>query len=129
MSLVKALLNKLRTPLRIFVAVCIVWVFFTESVPYLIKSAQRTAENTAASESESAVLAQGSTEAPEQLLVNINTADSAELTALSGIGTAKARAIVAYREEHGAFGSVDELLNVNGIGEATLEKLREFITV
>ncbi len=129
MSLVKALLNKLRTPLRIFVAVCIVWVFFTESVPYLIKSAQRAAENTAASESESAVLAQGSTEAPERLLVNINTADSAELTALSGVGTAKARAIVAYREEHGAFGSVDELLNVNGIGKATLEKLREFITV
>ena len=128
MSLVKALLNKLRTPLRIFVAVCIAWVFFTESVPYLIKSAQRAAENTAASESESAVLAQGSTEAPEQLLVNINTADSAELTALSGIGTAKARAIVAYREEHGAFGSVDGLLNVNGIGKATLEKLREFIT-
>lgn len=127
--MVKALLNKLRTPLRIFVAVCIVWVFFTESVPYLIKSAQRAAENTAASESESAVLAQGSTEAPERLLVNINTADSAELTALSGVGTAKARAIVAYREEHGAFGSVDELLNVNGIGKATLEKLREFITV
>ena len=127
--MVKALLEKLRTPLRIFVAVCIVWVFFTESVPYLIKSAQRGAESTAASESESAVLAQGSAEAPEQLLVSINTASSAELTALNGIGTAKARAIVAYREEHGAFGTVDELLNVNGIGEATLEKLREFITV
>ncbi len=123
----KALIKKLRTPLKIFAAVCVAWVFFTESVPYLIMSAQRAASRTAESAYTSAeVLGQSAT---EPLPVNINTADPAELTALSGIGTAKARAIVAYREEHGAFVSVDELLNINGIGEATLERLREFITV
>ena len=61
--------------------------------------------------------------------LNINTATLAELMELDGIGLTKGKAIISYREEHGAFSSVDELLNVKGIGEKTLEKLREFITV
>ena len=128
MPLMKALLEKSRNPLRIFVAVCIVWTFFSESVPYLIESAQHTSERETSASTEAAV--QSSPAVPkEPLVININTAESSELIALNGIGTAKARAIVAYREEHGAFSSVDELLNVDGIGEATLDKLREQLTV
>ena len=62
-------------------------------------------------------------------LININTADTRVLIKLSGIGEVKAAAIVAYREEHGAFSSVEELLNVKGIGEKTLEKIRGYVTV
>ena len=62
--------------------------------------------------------------------VNINQADVSELKAnLSGIGEAKAEAIVAYRESHGSFHSAEELVNVKGIGEALLEKNRDLILV
>ena len=62
--------------------------------------------------------------------VNINTADAAMLsTKVTGIGPAKAEAIVAYRKEHGPFKNVDELANVKGIGLKTVEKLRDQLTV
>lgn len=62
--------------------------------------------------------------------VNLNTADAATLQReLTGIGEVKAQAIVAYREEHGDFASVDELLEVKGIGEATLEKNRDKLSI
>nr|WP_319784304.1 ComEA family DNA-binding protein [Oceanisphaera sp. IT1-181] len=60
--------------------------------------------------------------------ININTASAEQLTLLSGIGTAKATAIVAYREQHGPFGSVDDLTKVSGIGAATIEKNRHLLT-
>ena len=54
--------------------------------------------------------------------VNVNTADAETISAeLNGVGLARANAIVAYRTEHGPFRSVEELLNVKGIGEHTLE--------
>lgn len=62
-------------------------------------------------------------------IININTASAAELVALDGIGAARAEAIIEYREAHGGFKSVDELLKVSGIGEKTLEKNRGRITV
>ncbi len=55
-----------------------------------------------------------------QTRIDLNTADSRELTALPGVGPTLAEAIVAYREEHGPFTSVSELLRVRGFGEATL---------
>jgi competence protein ComEA len=59
----------------------------------------------------------------EQSKVNINSADLDTLAReLNGVGMAKARAIVEYRETHGAFASVDELLEVKGIGTAILQK-------
>ena len=65
----------------------------------------------------------------QSTLVNINTADIPELTRLYGIGETKARAILEYRKEHGAFSSVDELANVSGISPATVEKLRAQATL
>lgn len=62
--------------------------------------------------------------------VDLNKADAQSLqTALSGIGRAKAEAIVAYREANGAFASVDELLEVKGIGKALLDKNRDRIMI
>jgi competence protein ComEA len=62
--------------------------------------------------------------------VNINTADADTLVReLKGIGAAKAKAIIEYREANGPFTSVDDLLEVKGIGTATLEKNRAKIGV
>ena len=62
-------------------------------------------------------------------LININTAGSEELQQISGIGPVTAEKIIRYREENGAFGSVEDITNVSGIGEKTLEKMRPQITV
>ena len=62
-------------------------------------------------------------------VVDINTANQEELQTLKGIGAKKAADIIAYREAHGGFKSVEELLNVKGVGKATLEKLRTEIAV
>lgn len=62
-------------------------------------------------------------------LVNINTADESLLMTLSGIGPSKAKAILAYREEHGPFQKTEDLKNVTGIGDRTFENLQDFITV
>ena len=60
--------------------------------------------------------------------VNINTADAQTIaTSLDGIGMSKAQAIVAYRDAHGPFKSVDEVGNVKGIGSKTLARNREAI--
>ncbi len=60
--------------------------------------------------------------------IDINMADAAALQTLPGIGKTKAAAIIAPREANGPFASVDDLKNVTGIGEKTLEKLKEQIT-
>lgn len=61
--------------------------------------------------------------------ININTAPASELVRLKGIGEVKAAAIIKYRNENGGFKSVDELINVSGIGKKTLEKIRDYVTV
>jgi len=61
--------------------------------------------------------------------VNLNTASAAQLQEVKGIGVKTAAAIVAYREAHGAFKSVDDLTHVKGIGEKKLSKLENDIEV
>jgi competence protein ComEA len=62
-------------------------------------------------------------------LVNINTADQATLETLPGVGPVTAQSILDWRAENGAFTTVDELLEVDGIGEVTLAELRDLVTV
>jgi len=61
--------------------------------------------------------------------ININTADRAELEKLPGVGPALAERIIRYREQHGPFTAVDDLVNVSGIGEKRLAELRDKVTV
>ncbi len=61
--------------------------------------------------------------------ININTAGVSELDSLPGIGPSKAQAIIDYRNQNGPFRSVDDLVNVPGIGAKILETIRDLITV
>ena len=62
--------------------------------------------------------------------IDINTADASTLaTELTGIGIAKAEAIVAYRETNGPFKQLDELVKVKGVGEKILEKNRAILVI
>lgn len=60
--------------------------------------------------------------------INLNTADAALLSTLSGIGQSKAEAIIAYRQEHGGFASIEEIMNVEGIKEGTFSKIKDKIS-
>ena len=61
--------------------------------------------------------------------ININTADEPELMKLPGVGEVTAKNIIAYRTEHGAFQSIEDIRNVTRIGEKTFERFKELITV
>lgn len=69
----------------------------------------------------------GQTDDPNK--VNINTASKEELMTLPGIGEAKALAILAYRQEHGSFSSIEEIKKVEGIKEAVFSKMKDFIEI
>ena len=71
----------------------------------------------------------GSTSSTSQGKVNINTAGSEELQTLTGVGPAIASRIIDYRNKNGAFKSIEDLTNVSGIGEKTLEKFKDEICV
>ncbi len=62
-------------------------------------------------------------------VVNINKANSAQLQSLTGIGPTKAQEILKYRKAHGGFKSVDELVNVKGIGPKTVQKLKSQVSI
>lgn len=66
---------------------------------------------------------------PDVTPVDINTAGVEELATLPGIGEKLAERIVKYREDNGDFTSVDDLVNVSGIGEGKLEALRDYVSV
>jgi len=61
--------------------------------------------------------------------ININTADKETIMALPGIGEVLAQRILAYRNDHGAFSSVEQLMNVKGIGEKRMEEILDYITI
>ncbi len=60
-------------------------------------------------------------------VVNINTANVDTLVLLKGVGESKAEAIVAWREKHGSFESVEQIVDVRGIGSAILDKNRKYL--
>ena len=62
-------------------------------------------------------------------LLDLNTASAAQLESLPGIGPSRAQAILAFREAHGGFRSVFQLLRIKGIGRAMLRKLQPLVTV
>ncbi len=66
---------------------------------------------------------------PAFAAVNINTATQSELEAVSGVGPAKAKAIISYREANGGFKSLDELDKVKGFGKASIDKLKGELSV
>ena len=61
--------------------------------------------------------------------ISINTADLDLMITLPGIGEEKAKTIIAYRNEHGVFEKIEDIMNVSGIGEKLFEKLKDYITV
>ena len=78
-------------------------------------------------------IAQAVSQSPEQsatsgVLVDINTAGVQELTALPGIGNALAMRIIEYRQSNGKFQTVEDLINISGIGEKKLEQLLPYAT-
>jgi len=71
----------------------------------------------------------GSTGAGSTALINVNTASETELETLPDVGPVTAAAIIDYRTQNGPFTAVDDLIDVSGIGPATLEQIRPFVTV
>lgn len=61
--------------------------------------------------------------------ININTATAEELSALQGIGETLSVRIIEYREEHGDFSSIEEIMKVNGIGESKFLSIKDYITI
>jgi len=61
--------------------------------------------------------------------INLNTASAKELTSLPGIGEVLAARIVAYREEHGPFQTLDDIMQVSGIGSKVVEEIRDLVTL
>jgi competence protein ComEA len=62
-------------------------------------------------------------------VVNVNTASAEQLTLLPGVGDARAREIIAARQKQGGFKRVEDLLAIKGIGEASLAKLRPYVSL
>ena len=95
-----------------------------EAVIYVAKEGEEAPE---LGSSESS--AKSSASAEKTGKVHLNRATEAELQTVSGIGQKRAQDIIAYREANGPFRSVEDLKNVSGIGEKTLEKLKDAFTV
>ena len=66
---------------------------------------------------------------PSNKKININSANITELQTLEGIGQAKAKAIIEYRESNGNFQKIEDIKNVSGIGDSAFEKIKDKITI
>jgi len=91
-------------------------------------AAPETAEASAGSSADSGDGPSPGEESASGGLLDLNRASAADLEQLPGIGPAKAKAIVEHRERYGPFRSVDDLLNVKGIGPKLLERVRPLVT-
>lgn len=61
--------------------------------------------------------------------ISINDADEENLTKISGIGSSKAKSIIEYRKQNGNFKTIEDIMNVSGIGKSLFEKIKDYITV
>ena len=106
------------------------WFYARQSAaqPYTVTVSQSAPEVSSAP-----AVSASEEEQPDSLLegevIDVNSAPVEDLQRLPGIGEKRAQAIVAWREEHGPFQSVDELIQVSGIGEKLLAGLRDYATV
>lgn len=69
------------------------------------------------------------TSATQTFTVNLNTATAKELQRLEGVGEVLSGRIIAYRDKHGSFRSIEDLLDVQGIGKTRLEKWKPYLTI
>ena len=114
-----------------------VWKFFEEEKArsYNVVLSVQNNETSAASESQTSVTASAVTaetvtvDESENLYIDINSASSEELMKLRGVGEHIAQEIISYRESHGGFRNIEELMNVAGIGEAVFEGLWQQVYV
>ncbi len=93
------------------------------------KNADKTSTDGKATDSKNKTSSASVSKSQLSNIVNINTAGIEELCTLPGIGEVKAKAIIDYRNQNGKFNSVEDILNVKGIGPKTLEKIRSRIKV
>ena len=68
-------------------------------------------------------------DAEKSSLVNINTAGEEQLCTLPGVGSSKAKSIIAYREQNGPYRTIEEIMNVEGIKDGVFRKIKDSITV
>jgi competence protein ComEA len=98
-----------------------------DSLESLIRAAGGVTDNADLTNLELYILETGAGSGPQK--IDINRAEAWLLDALPGIGPSRAQAIVDYRQEHGLFRSIDEIKNINGIGTAIYEQIKDLITV
>ena len=112
------------------VLIVIACVFIALTVGQIaITNASTVSVNVRDNESTASVAASSETSSQRVELININTASEDLLCEIDGIGPSLAQRIIEYRDTNGNFTCVEDLMKVKGIGEATFEKMKPFITV
>ena len=132
--------ENMRDNVRKVTGLCILLFLLAEAVPELIDQARvvtdgeriyvpnrEEAENGGTEGLGTEVT--GISDGNEKGKININTAGKDELMELTGIGEAKAESILRYREEHGGFQSIEELMQIEGIKEGVFNKIKDDITI
>lgn len=100
-----------------------------------IKNTIETTTTTSKQQTETAITKEQTTQTPQttteekKLPININTCNISDLLKIKGLGETKATKIIEYRELNGLFNNIEEIKNVNGIGDVLFNKIKEFITV
>lgn len=121
---------------RIYEVIALAGGLTEEADPTLLNQAERVTDGMmlrvyTKAEAKELSIVQDNSETAESsdLRININTAGASELMSLPGVGSAKAEAILSYRDANGAFKSVEELMNVPGIKEGVFQQMKEYIRV